>query len=258
MPRIPALFVGHGSPMNAVEENPHTRAWRALGETLPKPRAILAISAHWYVRGTAVTAMAQPKTIHDFYGFPQALYQVSYPAPGDSWLVARAQALAKPRTVMADNEWGLDHGTWSVLVHMYPDANVPVVQLSIDSSLPAAEHYAIGRQLAPLRDEGVLIFASGNVVHNLRTAKWGDEAVPYPWATAFNANIREAVLQGRHDAAVNPVEFGEPAALSIPTAEHYLPLLYVLGAKADGEPVSFPTDGIELGSISMLAVLLGR
>jgi 4,5-DOPA dioxygenase extradiol len=254
--RMPALFVGHGSPMNAVEDNPHTRAWRALGETLPKPRAILAISAHWYVRGTAVTAMQQPKTIHDFYGFPQALYQISYPAPGDSWLAARVQALAQPRSVTADREWGLDHGTWSVLVHLYPEANVPVVQLSIDGTLSAEDHYAIGRQLAPLRDEGVLIFGSGNVVHNLRAAKWGDERIPYPWATTFNANIREALLEGRHDAVVHPD--GEEAALSIPTAEHYLPLLYVLGAKRDDEPVSFPTDGIELGSISMLAVLLGR
>ena len=255
--RFPALFVGHGSPMNAVDDNRYSRAWRELGSSLPKPRAILSISAHWYTRSIAVTAMEQPKTIHDFYGFPQALYQVNYPAPGHTALAARVRQLLEPRTVTADHEWGLDHGTWSVLVHMYPDASVPVVQLSIDSTLPAEEHYAIGRELAPLRDEGVLIFGSGDVVHNLRTAKWGDDQESYPWAEAFNTGIREAVTSGRHGAVVDPSGFGEAATLSIPTPEHYLPLLYVLGSRSEGEPVSFPTDGIELGSVSMLAVLLG-
>jgi 4,5-DOPA dioxygenase extradiol len=257
MSRMPALFVGHGSPMNAVEDNQYTRAWRQLGLSLPKPRAILSVSAHWYTRSIAVTADEHPKTIHDFYGFPQPLYQVTYPAPGDGALVARVQALLRPRNVTADRDWGLDHGTWSVLRHVYPDASTPCVQLSIDSTLSADEHYAIGRRLAPLRDEGVLIFGSGNVVHNLRAAKWGEEDSPYPWATAFNAHIREAILNWEHQAVVNPALFGEGATLSIPTPEHYLPLLYVLGSMAHGESVAFPTDGIQLGSISMLAVLAG-
>ena len=193
--------------------------------------------------------MARPKTIHDFYGFPQALYQVNYRAPGDPALAARVRQLLQPRVVAADQEWGLDHGTWSVLVHIYPDAGIPVVQLSIDSTLSAEEHYAIGRALAPLRDEGVLIFGSGDVVHNLRAAKWGDDQSPYQWATTFNTGIREALTGGRHGVVVDPRVLGEAAALSIPTPEHYLPLLYVLGSTSEGEAVRFPTDGIELGSV---------
>jgi 4,5-DOPA dioxygenase extradiol len=166
------------------------------------------------------------------------------------------QALAAPTAVATDHEWGLDHGTWSVLVHIYPDASVPVVQLSIDHALSPQAHYEIGRRLAPLRDEGVLIFGSGNVVHNLRTAKWGEDSTAYPWAESFEQDIKAVVIEGRHDAVINPAQFGEAAALSIPTAEHYLPLLYVLGSSVDEDTVSFPTDGIELGSVSMLTVLL--
>jgi 4,5-DOPA dioxygenase extradiol len=254
--RMPALFVGHGNPMNALERNIHTEVWRNLGESLPKPKAILAVSAHWYTRGTGVTAMAQPKTIHDFHGFPPALFAQRYPAPGDPALAARVQEVLQPVAVTADQEWGLDHGIWSVLVHVYPQVQMPVVQLSIDATQPAQHHYELGQRLAALRDEGVLIFGSGNVVHNLRAAKWGPDAPAYPWATTFNEQLRGVVAQGDHKTAIEYQRLGEAASLSVPTPEHYLPLLYVLGAAAAGDKVSFPTDGIEMASISMLSVLL--
>lgn len=253
---MPALFVGHGNPMNALERNTYTEAWRYLGESLPRPKAILAVSAHWYTRGTGVTAMAQPKTIHDFHGFPPALFAQRYPAPGDPALAARVQEVLQPVAVTADQEWGLDHGTWSVLVHVYPQAGIPVVQLSIDAAQPAEYHYRLGQRLSTLRDEGVLIFGSGNVVHNLRTAKWGPDAPAYPWATAFNEQLRGALARGDHETAVEYQRLGEAASLSVPTPEHYLPLLYVLGAGSAGDTAAFPTDGIEMGSISMLTVLL--
>ena len=242
--------------MNALEDNPHTRAWRQLGETMPRPRAILAVSAHWYTRGTGVTAMAQPRTIHDFYGFPPALFAQRYPAPGDPALAQQIQELLHPVAVSADQEWGLDHGTWSVLAHVYPQADIPVVQLSIDATQPPEHHYQLGRRLAPLRDAGVLIFGSGNVVHNLRRLNWEPAASAYPWAAAFDSRLRGALAEGDHRAAIHYERFGEAAALSVPTPEHYLPLLYVLGAGCTGDAVSFPTDGIEMGSISMLTVLM--
>lgn len=253
---MPALFVGHGNPMNALERNIHTEIWRNLGESLPRPKAILAVSAHWYTRGTGVTAMVQPKTIHDFRGFPPALFAQRYPAPGDPTLATRARELLQPVVVTADQEWGLDHGTWSVLVHVYPQADIPVVQLSIDATQPAEYHYQLGQRLSALRDEGVLIFGSGNVVHNLQAAKWGADASAYPWASAFNEQLRGALARGEHKAAIEYQSHGEAASLSVPTPEHYLPLLYVLGAGSAGDAVSFPTDGIEMGSISMLTVLL--
>ena len=242
--------------MNALEENPHTRAWRQLGAAMPRPRAILAVSAHWYTRGTGVTAMEQPRTIHDFHGFPAALFERRYPAPGDPALARRIQELLQPICVGADREWGLDHGTWSVLTHVYPQADIPVVQLSIDATQPPEYHYQMGRRLAPLRDEGVLIFGSGNVVHNLRQAKWGPAAGAHPWAAAFDSQLRAALADGDHPSAIHYERFGEAAALSIPTPEHYLPLLYVLGAGRADDAISFPTDGIEMGSISMLTVLM--
>jgi 4,5-DOPA dioxygenase extradiol len=254
---MPSLFIGHGSPMNALEDNRHTRAWKALGESLPKPKGIVAISAHWYTRGTGVTAMAQPKTIHDFHGFPPALFAQTYAAPGDPVLASRVQEVLRPTPVAADQQWGLDHGTWSVLVHLYPQADVPVVQLSIDATQPAQYHYELGKKLAALRDEGVLIVGSGNVVHNLGVIRWTAGAAPYPWATSFDEQLRVALERGEHDFAIHYERAGEAAALSIPTPEHYLPLLYVLGTQSSQDAISFPTDGIELGSISMLAVLIG-
>lgn len=251
---MPTLFIGHGSPMNALELNAHTRAWRALGESMPKPTAILAVSAHWYTNGVGVTAMQQPKTIHDFHGFPPELFAQRYPAPGSPALAARVQELL-PAPVTADHTWGLDHGTWSVLAHLYPQADVPVVQLSIDASLSPAAHYEFGGRLAALREEGVLVLGTGNVVHNLQRIQWGNPAPAWPWAERFNRLVRDALARGDHETVINYEQRGDDARLSAPTPEHYLPLLYVLGAGGANSQVSFPTDGIELGSISMLTVL---
>jgi 4,5-DOPA dioxygenase extradiol len=253
----PALFLGHGSPMLAIEPSRYGTAWQEMGRKLPRPRAILAVSAHWYIRGTAVTAQSQPRTIHDFYGFPPALYAVQYPAPGDPHLAARVSALLAPTPVRPDEEWGLDHGTWSVLRHMYPQADIPVVQLSIDARLSGPQHYTLAQRLAPLRDEGVLVLGSGNVVHNLRQLQFDAAATPPAWAQTFNTAVRTAVQGGRHAelAAYESLDAG--ADLSVPTPEHYLPLLYVLALQRPGEIASMPLDGIELGAISMLCVQLG-
>ncbi|MDB5804145.1 MAG: hypothetical protein JWN73_1467 [Betaproteobacteria bacterium] len=255
--RMPVAFFGHGSPMNTLESNRHTDAWRALGVTLPKPRAILMVSAHWYTEGTAVTAMDKPATIHDFFGFPQALFDVRYPAPGDPALAARVRDMLAPAEIGMDQEWGLDHGAWSVLAHVYPQADIPVVQLSINARQPAAWHYDLGKRLAPLRDEGVLILGSGDVVHNLRVMRRGADAAPYEWAERFNQQARACIEAGEHAPLIAYEALGEDARLSIPTPEHYLPLLYVLGAQAPDDQVSFVTDGIELGSISMLTCVIG-
>lgn len=256
IPHMPAVFVGHGSPMNALG-GPYAEAWAALGADLPTPKAILCISAHWYVDETAITAMARPKTIHDFYGFPKPLYDIQYPAPGDAWLTERTIDLLAPLPVRADHDWGLDHGSWSVLMHMFPRADVPVLQLAIDRRQPGAFHYDLGRRLAPLREEGVLILGSGDVVHNLGVMRREDGAPPYDWAERFNEDVKAAIVARNHDPLVNFEQLGEDAALSIPTPEHYLPLLYVLGAQGADEPVSFFNDRIDLGSISMTGVRLG-
>jgi len=257
--RMPALFLGHGSPMNALEENRYTTAWRQAGDSLPRPRAIIAVSAHWYTTGTAVTAMAQPRTLHDFGGFPQALFDTRYPALGSPELAEQLVRQLAPIPVRLDHEWGFDHGSWGVLIKMYPQADIPVVQLSIDSTKPPAWHYELGQKLAALRDEGVMIVASGNVVHNLRKVRWdgGDEV--YPWASSFEQFVRDN-LAAEGDAASHPlVNFMQHpgAALSNPTPEHYLPLLYVLGSRQKGEAITIPVDGIEMGAISMLSVQVG-
>jgi 4,5-DOPA dioxygenase extradiol len=245
--------------MNALAANAWTRAWAALGAALPRPRAVLTISAHWYVPATAVTAMLTPRTIHDFGGFPRALYEVRYPAAGDAALAAQVQRLLAPLPVLADHSWGLDHGTWSVLRHVYPQADVPVVQLSIDETQPAMFHYQLGERLRPLRDEGVLLLGSGDVVHNLHTYAWGSHPQePYEWALRFEAWVRERLGAGDHAALINYASLGDEALLAVPTPEHYLPLLYVLGASVAGEPVSFPVEGMDGGSVSMLAVQVGR
>jgi 4,5-DOPA dioxygenase extradiol len=256
--RLPALFLGHGSPMNALQSNAWTRAWAALGARLPRPRAVLAISAHWYIEGTAVTAMASPRTIHDFGGFPRELFAVRYPAPGDPALAARIQRLLAPLPVSADERWGLDHGTWSVLCHVFPRADVPVVQLSIDETQPPSFHYELGARLRPLREEGVLLLGSGDVVHNLHTYAWGrHQQEPYDWALRFEARVREGLMLGEHAPLVDYPTLGRDALLAVPTPEHYLPLLYVLGASVAGEQVSFPVEGIDGGSVSMLGVQFG-
>lgn len=254
---MPALFLGHGNPMNALERNRYTDAWRALGAALPRPRAILAVSAHWVTRGTAVTVMERPRTIHDFGGFPPELFEVQYPAPGDPALAARVRALLAPTDVALDQNWGLDHGTWSVLAHVFPDADVPVVQLSLDGTRPPSDHYALAGRLAPLRDDGILILGSGNVVHNLGRIQWAGDAQPYEWATRFNDAVRSRLAAGAPEALVDYASLAPDARLSVPTPEHYLPLLYVLAQQRTDEPVTLPVDGIEYGSIGMLAVAVG-
>jgi 4,5-DOPA dioxygenase extradiol len=255
--RMPAILFGHGNPLNALLDNDYTKAWSQIGARVQRPRAILSISAHWYVPQTAVTAMPEPRTIHDFGGFPRELYQVQYPAPGDPRLALAVRQLLAPLDVMLDAEWGLDHGTWSVLRHVFPGADVPVVQLSIDETQPAAFHYDIGRQLRPLRDDGVLLIGSGDLVHNLHTYAWGGHPVePYDWAVRFETAARDLMVKGRHAPLIDYGSLGQDALRSIPTPDHYLPLLYVLGAGHEGEAITFPVEGMDGGSVSMLTVQL--
>jgi len=254
----PAIFLGHGSPMNALEHNAYTQAWAALGHNEGKPKAILAISAHWYIRGTAVTAMRNPPTIHDFGGFPPALHAFDYPAPGDPALAERVRSLLAPLDVRLDDEWGLDHGTWAVLCHVYPHADVPVVQLAIDGTRPPRFHYELGGRLAALRDEGIMLVGSGNVVHNLRAMRRTQGAGAYPWAVQFNEAVREFLARHEHTPLVDYHLMGEPATLSVPTPEHYLPMLYVAGARREDDVFSVTADGIELASVSMLSFRYGN
>ncbi len=255
---LPAIFFGHGNPMNALATNAYTEGWRRIGAVTPRPRAILSVSAHWFVPSTAVTVSTAPRTIHDFGGFPPELFAVRYPAPGDPQLAQRVQQLLAPLAVARDDSWGLDHGTWSVLRHVYPAADVPVVQLSIDESQPAPFHYEIGRKLAPLRAEGVLIVGSGNLVHNLHAYAWGRHAPePYDWAVRFEAEARSLLLAGDHRPLVAYEKLGSDAQLAVPTPEHYLPLLYVAGTQQAGDAISFPVEGVDGGSISMLSVAAG-
>ena len=255
---LPAIFFGHGNPLNALASNAYTEAWRQIVIETPRPRAILSISAHWYVPETGVTISTAPRTIHDFGGFPQELYRVQYPAPGDPALARRIQKILSPLEVTLDDAWGLDHGTWSVLKHVYPRADIPVVQLSIDETRPASLHFEIGQKLAPLREEGVLIVGSGNLVHNLHAYAWGRHSQePYDWAVRFEDTAKNMMMANEVKPLVNYEVLGPEAALSIPTPDHYLPLLYVLGARQEGEPIRFPVQGVDGGSISMLAVQVG-
>jgi 4,5-DOPA dioxygenase extradiol len=255
---MPAIFFGHGNPMNALERNPYTEGWAAIGAAVPRPKAILSVSAHWYQPDVAVTVSTSPKTIHDFGGFPKPLYEVQYPAPGDPELARRLETLLAPIPVHLDQRWGLDHGTWSVLCHVYPNADIPVVQLSIDETQPASFHYDIGQRIAPLRDEGVLIIGSGNLVHNLHAYAWGRHVVePFVWAQDFELRVRELVLTDKPSSLIDYETLGRDAVLSVPTPDHYLPLLYVLGTRRVEDRVKFPVEGVDGGSISMLTVLLG-
>jgi 4,5-DOPA dioxygenase extradiol len=248
------IFFGHGNPMNALADNVYTRGWRQICSTFPKPRAVLCVSAHWYVPYTAVTAMPSPRTIHDFGGFPRELFEFQYPAPGSPEIADELWDLVGAEL---DTEWGLDHGAWSVLCHCYPDADVPVLQLSIDETLTAQDHYRLGTSLAPLREQGILIVGSGNLVHNLHTYGWGRRVVePYDWAVRFEQQARAWMLAGDHQPLIDYETLGQDAALSAPTPDHYLPLLYVLGAQLPGDEVSFPIEGVDGGSISMLTVQL--
>ena len=256
--RMPAIFFGHGNPMNAIQTNAWTEGWAAIGRAMPRPRAIVCVSAHWYLPATLVTANEQPRTIHDFGGFPRPLYEVQYPAPGAPELVSRLQSLLAPTPVDGNMDWGLDHGTWSVLVHVFPDAGIPIVQLSIDEMQHAQFHYDLGQRLAPLRDEGVLVIGSGNLVHNLHAYAWGRQQVePLDWAVRFEERARELLLAGAHDPLIAYETLGRDATLSIPTPDHYLPLLYVIAQKREGEQITFPVEGFDGGSVSMLSVQIG-
>ena len=253
--RMPAIFFGHGNPMNALEENRYTKTWREIGQSIPRPKAIVAISAHWYLPATLVTAMEQPRTIHDFGGFPRELYAVRYGAKGDAKLASRLTRLLGANE---DHQWGLDHGTWSVLCHVFPNADVPVVQLSIDETQPPTFHYDLGTRLAPLRDEGILIMGSGNLVHNLHAYAWGRHpAEPFDWAVRFEKQARDMLLAGNDEPLIDYESLGRDAILSAPTPDHYLPLLYVMGARSKDDAVTFPVEGIDGGSVSMLTVRLG-
>jgi 4,5-DOPA dioxygenase extradiol len=256
---MPAVFFGHGSPMIALETNAVTAAWRRLAQTMPRPRAVVSVSAHWLTRGTAVTAMAAPRTIHDFgAAFPRALFDVSYPAPGDPALAARVQAALRPAEVVLDQSWGLDHGTWSVLSKAFPEADVPVVQVSIDATLDDRGRFDLGRRLAPLRDEGVLLMGTGNIVHNLARMDWGARHRPaFDWAARFNAAICAALAEDRPEDVLGWTGQGADAALAVPSPDHFWPLLYVLGARRAGETLQFITDQIEHGSLSMTGVVFG-
>ncbi len=242
--------------MNTLERNRYTDTWRRIGESVPKPRAILSVSAHWTTQGTAVTAIEKPKTIHDFYGFPQALFDVQYPAPGDPGLAARVRELLAPVEVEMDRAWGLDHGTWSVLVHAFPQADIPVVQLSLDGTQPPGVHYELGKRLAPLREEGILVVGSGNVVHNLRLMKRGGGPA-FDWAVRFNEKVRGYLSSRDHQALAGFERLGEDARLSVPTPEHFLPLLYIAALQREEEDMSFAVDGYEMGSLGMLTAVAG-
>lgn len=255
---MPAIFFGHGSPMNAVQSNQWTKAWATIGNTIPKPKSIVCVSAHWYLSATLVGGQEQPRTIHDFGGFPRELYEIKYPARGDPELANRVRDLLAPISVELDTRWGLDHGTWSVLCHVFPKADVPVIQLSIDDTQPAGFHYAIAKRLSSLRDEGVLIMGSGNLVHNLHAYAWGRQQVePLDWAVRFEERARELLLAGAHDPLIAYETLGRDATLSIPTPDHYLPLLYVIAQMREGDPISFPVAGFDGGSVSMLSVQIG-
>jgi 4,5-DOPA dioxygenase extradiol len=255
---MPAIFFGHGNPMNALADNSYTRGWSEIGRSFPRPEAILCISAHWYIPTVAVTAMERPRTIHDFGGFPPELFEVQYPAPGSPALAKRVIQLLG-RDVSADEtSWGLDHGSWSVLRHVFPDAGVPIVQLSINETEPAQFHYDLAQKLRTLRDEGILIVGSGNLVHNLHTYAWGKHDVePFDWTVRFETTVRRMIAAGNHQPLVSYETLGRDAVLSVPTPDHYLPLLYVLAQARRYDPISFPVEGFDGGSISMTAVRVG-
>jgi 4,5-DOPA dioxygenase extradiol len=255
-PLLPAVFVGHGNPMNALDHNRYTDAWSSFGASMAKPRAVLVVSAHWYVNITAVTAMSDPRTIHDFYGFPQPLFEVEYPAPGDPELAQRIVDVVQPTYVGLDEDsWGIDHGTWSVLVHMFPQADVPVVQLSIDATKPFDYHFNLGAQLHALREEGVLIVASGNVVHNLRLVDWNMPGVGTEWAHRFDDSVR-ATMTGDASTLARSAQHPD-FNLAVPTPDHFLPLAYLAGLSAAANtPANTLVDGYEMGALSMTAYSL--
>lgn len=253
---MPALFLGHGNPMNAIEENEFTRGWSDAGRSISKPNAILCISAHWQTPGTYVTAMAKPQTIHDFGGFPQQLFDVQYPAPGDIELASETKAGVTKTNVGLNYDWGLDHGCWVVVSHMYPKADVPVIQVSLDYNKPAQWHFELAKELAFLRKKGVLIIGSGNIVHNLGMVNW-KENKPYEWAMEANDTVKELIDKHGYESLVKYDTLGKAMQLAVPTPEHYLPLLYTLALKSDNEKISFFNDKTVMGSISMTSLKIG-
>lgn len=256
--RLPSIFFGHGNPMNALEDNNYTRAWAEIGRSVAAPKSILCVSAHWYIPVVAVTAMERPRTIHDFGGFPAELFKVRYPAPGSPELARRVAELLGEKVTLDDQNWGLDHGTWSVLCHLFPQADIPVVQLSINEAEPAAFHYQLAQRLGPLRDEGVLVIGSGNLIHNLHTYAWGNQSrEPFDWALRFEEMARSQMVTSDHAPLIGYEGLGRDALLSAPTPEHFLPLLYVLALQRPDDTVSFPVSGFDGGSISMTAVQIG-
>jgi 4,5-DOPA dioxygenase extradiol len=255
--RMPALFVGHGSPLNAIEDNAYVEGWKKLGAELPRPHAILSISAHWLTEGTRVHVGARPKTIHDFFGFPKALNDVHYACDGSPESARAAAACLAPTNVGEDTDWGLDHGTWVVLHRMFPAADIPVFQLSIDIGRSHRAHYELGKLLSPLREKGILIMGSGNIVHNLGEMTWEENAAPFDWASAFDAQAHKLLIEGNHTALIDYAKLGREAELAIPTPEHYWPLLYLLGLQEKNEHITFPVEGIAHGSISMRTMRIG-
>lgn len=257
---MPTLFIGHGSPMNGIEDNEFSRTWSAMAQEIPTPKAVLVVSAHWMTRGTQITAMESPKTIHDFGGFPRELFEVQYPAKGDPILAKETQKLIKSTHVELDHDWGLDHGTWTIIRHMYPKANIPILQLSIDSGQNMTYHYDLARELADLRQKGVLIVGSGNIVHNLRMLDWGKLNAPnyaFDWAKQINQKMKDLILNNEHERLVKYESLGREALMAIPTPEHYIPLLYVLGLKGKNEKIHFFNDKAVGGSLTMTSVKIG-
>lgn len=254
---MPVLFVGHGSPMNGIEDNEFSNSWKALGRTLVRPKAVVVISAHWLTAGTRVTAMDKPQTIHDFGGFPKALFEVQYPAPGSPTLARDISSLVRTTDVQQDHDWGLDHGAWTIVRHMFPDANIPVLQLSIDYTKSSSYHYQLAKELGELRKRGVLLLASGNMVHNLRAINWNLPSNGYDWAIESNETFKKNILEGNHKALIEYERLGSAVRMAIPTPEHYLPLIYAIGLQESADLVTVFNDKTLMGSISMTSLLIG-
>lgn len=255
MMALPAIFIGHGNPMNAIQPNSFFENWACLGTALPKPKAIVCISAHWLTDGSFVTTNPLPQTIHDFYGFPPDLYKIQYPAPGSPELANQVMSTARTHPIHPDQNWGFDHGTWCILRAMYPEANIPVIQLSMDASLTLSQHYQIAQELASLREEGVLFIGSGNIVHNLRLMQRSGTTIEVPWATRFDQQVMECLRTHQHQPLLKPEQFGEDAELAINSGEHYLPLIYCMGLAKESDEIGFFNDSMDLGTISMTSVL---
>lgn len=254
MTKMPVVFVGHGSPMNAIEDNEYSRTWRSMAERIPKPEVIISISAHWFTKGTRIMKEENPKTIYDMYGFPKELYEIVYNSPGSPHMAKMAKKLISKETEY-DNSWGIDHGTWSVLVHMYPKRNIPLFQISIDAYAPEEVHYKIGKELGVLREKGVLIFGTGNIVHNLRLVDWHMGSKGFDWAYRFDDYIHENIVNKNHNNILKFNELGDVAKLAVPTPDHFYPLLYVLGASDEEDKVSVFNKSCELGSLTMTSYL---